>query len=100
MRARLSELPDGTFTGSRLVEDLGHGLGDLEIGVTATIDWRHDAGRAVRAAADPLLHELVPSEHDERRLPGADHVPPARAAVQRGHVPARSRSTTAPTGRS
>ena len=37
MRRRLSELPDGTFMGSRLVEDLGHGLGDLEIGVTATI---------------------------------------------------------------
>ena len=37
MRRRLSELPDGTFTGARFVEDLGHGLGDLEIGVTATI---------------------------------------------------------------
>ncbi len=49
---------------------------------------RHDASRADRAAADPLLHELVPSEHDQRRLPRADHVPPAGAAVQRGHVPA------------
>jgi N-methylhydantoinase B len=37
MRRRISELPDGTFIGSRLVEDLGHGLGDLEVGVTATI---------------------------------------------------------------
>jgi N-methylhydantoinase B len=37
MRQRISELPDGTFTGSRFVEDLGHGLGDLEVGVTATV---------------------------------------------------------------
>lgn len=37
MRGRLAALPDGTFRGSRFVEDLGHGLGDLEVKVTATI---------------------------------------------------------------
>ena len=37
MRSRIAALPDGTFAGSRFVEDLGHGLGDLEIKVTATI---------------------------------------------------------------
>jgi len=37
MRRRISELPDGTFSGSRLVEDVGHGLGDQEIDVTMTI---------------------------------------------------------------
>jgi N-methylhydantoinase B len=38
MRRRISELPDGTFSGSRHVEDVGHGLGDQEIRVTITID--------------------------------------------------------------
>ncbi|MBM3677339.1 MAG: hydantoinase B/oxoprolinase family protein, partial [Actinobacteria bacterium] len=37
MRRRLAALPDGTFTGSRFVEDIGHGLGELEVGVTAAI---------------------------------------------------------------
>lgn len=37
MRTRIAELPDGIFTGSRFVEDLGHGLGELEIKVTATV---------------------------------------------------------------
>lgn len=47
MRRRISELPDGTFEGSRFVEDLGHGLGDLEVKVTATI-----AGDTIRIALD------------------------------------------------
>jgi N-methylhydantoinase B len=38
MRRRISELPDGTFSGTRFVEDVGHGLGDQEIGVTITVD--------------------------------------------------------------
>jgi N-methylhydantoinase B len=46
MRRRIAELPDGTYSASRLVEDVGHGLGDQEIGVTATI------------AGDRLLIEL------------------------------------------
>ena len=37
MRRRISELPDGVHTGSRFVEDIGHGLGDKEIRVTVTI---------------------------------------------------------------
>jgi N-methylhydantoinase B len=37
MRRRIAALPDGTYSGSRLVEDVGHGLGDQEIAVTATI---------------------------------------------------------------
>jgi N-methylhydantoinase B len=45
MRRRIAALPNGTFSGSRLVEDLGHGLGDLEVGVTATI-----AGDTLRVA--------------------------------------------------
>jgi N-methylhydantoinase B len=47
MRTRLAELPDGTFSGSRSVEDLGHGLGDLEIDVTVTIE-----GDRLRVALD------------------------------------------------
>jgi N-methylhydantoinase B len=38
MRRAVAGLPDGVFTGSRLVEDVGHGLGDKEIRVTVTID--------------------------------------------------------------
>jgi N-methylhydantoinase B len=45
MRRRIAALPDGSFSGSRLVEDLGHGLGDLEVGVTAAI-----AGDRLRVA--------------------------------------------------
>jgi N-methylhydantoinase B len=33
MRRRIADLPDGIHLGSRLVEDIGHGLGDKEIGV-------------------------------------------------------------------
>jgi N-methylhydantoinase B len=47
MRRRLAALPDGTFHGSRFVEDLGHGLGDLEVKATVTI-----AGDTLRVALD------------------------------------------------
>lgn len=33
MRSRIGDLPDGTFSGSAFVEDVGHGLGDLEVKV-------------------------------------------------------------------
>jgi N-methylhydantoinase B len=33
MRQRIAELDDGTFEGSRFVEDVGHGLGDQEVRV-------------------------------------------------------------------
>jgi N-methylhydantoinase B len=38
MRQLIRAVPDGTYTGSALVEDAGHGLGDLEIEATVTID--------------------------------------------------------------
>ena len=38
MRALVSQVPDGTTTGTALVEDTGHGLGDIYITATATID--------------------------------------------------------------
>jgi N-methylhydantoinase B len=37
MRRRIAALPDGVHRGSRLVEDVGHGLGDKEIGVEVEI---------------------------------------------------------------
>lgn len=38
MRQRLGELTDNTFSGSAFVEDLGHGLGDLEVSVEITVE--------------------------------------------------------------
>ena len=52
MRERLAALPDGVHAGSRLVEDIGHGLGDKEIGVEVEI--RGDAMR-IALAAPPQL---------------------------------------------
>ena len=74
--------------GSRFVEDIGHGLGDQEIGVAVEVagDTMRVALAAPAAAA--LLHQLLSREHDERGLPRARDVPPAGAALQRGHVPA------------
>jgi N-methylhydantoinase B len=40
MRARIAELPDGSFVGSKLVEDVGHGRGDQRI--TAAVDVQGD----------------------------------------------------------
>jgi N-methylhydantoinase B len=37
MRRRIADLPDGTFHGTRFVEDVGHGLGDQEVAVTVTV---------------------------------------------------------------
>jgi N-methylhydantoinase B len=47
MRRRIAVLPDGEYAGSRLVEDVGHGLGDREIRVACTI-----AGDRLRIALD------------------------------------------------
>jgi N-methylhydantoinase B len=52
MRRRIAELPNGTFAGSRLVEDIGHGLGDLDVLVTATIE---DDGLRVALSAPPQI---------------------------------------------
>jgi len=38
MRSLMKEVPDGTYTGNALVEDAGHGLGDLEITATVKIE--------------------------------------------------------------
>jgi N-methylhydantoinase B len=38
MRQRISALPDGTFEGSRFVEDVGHGLGDQEVRVQIAVE--------------------------------------------------------------
>ena len=38
MRRLIAELPDGVHSGSRLVEDVGHGLGDKEIAVTVAVE--------------------------------------------------------------
>jgi len=38
MRQLISKVPDGVYKGSALVEDAGHGLGDLQIEATVTID--------------------------------------------------------------
>jgi len=38
MRRSISQLPDGRFSGTKLVEDIGHGLGDQEIAVTVTVE--------------------------------------------------------------
>jgi N-methylhydantoinase B len=37
MRDLVAALPDGTHAGERMVEDIGHGLGDQPVGVTITI---------------------------------------------------------------
>jgi N-methylhydantoinase B len=37
MRALIGSVKDGTYTGSAIVEDAGHGFGDLEITATVTI---------------------------------------------------------------
>lgn len=37
MRSLIKKVPDGTYTGSAIVEDAGHGLGDLEITATVTV---------------------------------------------------------------
>lgn len=41
MRSLIKEVPDGTYTGKALVEDAGHGFGDLEITATVTIEDDH-----------------------------------------------------------
>jgi N-methylhydantoinase B len=41
MRAVIAAAPDGVGVGSTLVEDTGHGLGHLEITVTATVEGEH-----------------------------------------------------------
>jgi N-methylhydantoinase B len=38
MRGRIAALPDGTFEGSRFVEDVGHGLGDQEVRVRIEVE--------------------------------------------------------------
>ena len=37
MRSLIKSVPDGTFTGKAIVEDAGHGLGDMEITATVTV---------------------------------------------------------------
>lgn len=37
MRSLIKEVPDGTYTGSAIVEDAGHGFGDFEITAEVTI---------------------------------------------------------------
>ncbi|MBD3805456.1 MAG: hydantoinase B/oxoprolinase family protein, partial [Thioclava sp.] len=37
MRKLISDVPDGTYTGTAILEDAGHGLGDFEITATLTI---------------------------------------------------------------
>lgn len=37
MREVIASLPDGTHTGERLVEDIGHGLGDMRVGVEVSV---------------------------------------------------------------
>lgn len=41
MRSLIKNVPDGTYTGKALVEDAGHGLGDLEITATVTVEDDH-----------------------------------------------------------
>jgi N-methylhydantoinase B len=41
MRQRIAGLEDGTFEGSRLVEDVGHGLGDQEVRVSIDVEGDH-----------------------------------------------------------
>ncbi len=38
MRAEISEMPDGEYFGATMIEDDGHGSGDLELGATVKID--------------------------------------------------------------
>lgn len=37
MRKLISEVPDGTYSGTAILEDAGHGLGDFEITATLTV---------------------------------------------------------------
>lgn len=37
MRKLIAEVPDGTYTGTAILEDAGHGFGDFEITATVTI---------------------------------------------------------------
>jgi N-methylhydantoinase B len=41
MRSLIKDVPDGTYTGKALVEDAGHGYGDLEITATVTVEDDH-----------------------------------------------------------
>lgn len=52
MRRRIAELPDGVHTGRRLVEDIGHGLGDKEIEATITVQGQE---LKIALAAPPQL---------------------------------------------
>jgi N-methylhydantoinase B len=47
MRGLIAELPDGVHRGERMVEDIGHGLGDKRIGVEVTV-----AGETMKVALD------------------------------------------------
>ncbi len=38
MRALIAEVPDGTYSGTAILEDAGHGFGDFEITANVTID--------------------------------------------------------------
>ncbi|NIA70616.1 hydantoinase B/oxoprolinase family protein [Pelagibius litoralis] len=38
MRTLMKKVPDGTYSGTAIVEDAGHGLGDMEITATVTIE--------------------------------------------------------------
>lgn len=52
MRRRIADLPDGVHKGRRLVEDIGHGLGDKEIEATVTVEG--DRMKIALAAAPQL----------------------------------------------
>ncbi|MFP6758724.1 MAG: hydantoinase B/oxoprolinase family protein, partial [Alphaproteobacteria bacterium] len=58
MRSLIKEVPDGTYTGRALVEDAGHGFGDLEITATVTIEDDHCA---IRIDSPPQIPYFINS---------------------------------------
>ena len=52
MRKLIGAVPDGTYNGMAIVEDAGHGLGDLEINAQVTIKGETCQQVPVKTGAD------------------------------------------------
>jgi N-methylhydantoinase B len=98
MRSLISDVPDGTYEGSAILEDAGHGFGDFEIKakVTITGDNCH-----IEISSPPQIPYFINSYEGNSilgRLPGPDDVCPTAAALQRRAVPLRVSVNMGPKG--
>jgi len=58
MRSLIAEVPDGTYTGTAILEDAGHGYGDFEITATVTIK---DDGCHIAIQSPPQIPYFINS---------------------------------------